>query len=64
MPELQIGAGRLRAALTEAENDLGALQQVIAERQEVIIEAERRAVRLEQVITALRKRLAAAEVPR
>lgn len=58
MAELQIDPVRLRAALTEAEADLAALQKTIANQQEAITEDERRAVRIEQLITALRSRLA------
>lgn len=58
MPELQLDPARLRSALNEAEADLAALQKVIAERYEVIDEDERRAVRIEQMIAALRSRLA------
>lgn len=61
MPELQIDASRLCAALNAAEADLAGLQKVIAERYEAIDEDERRAVRIEQTITALRSRLAQTE---
>lgn len=60
VPELQIDAARLRAALTKAEADLVTLRRAIANQQEAITEDERRAARMEQMVVALRSRLAAA----
>lgn len=61
MPELQIDPARLRAALDEAEADLAVLRRAIANQQEAITEDDRRAVRMEQMIAALRSRLARTE---